>query len=246
MRDRLGLPSLVLRAGLLVALASVVGTPVVAAAVPAAPVWLAPSQGLAARFASVAVLPGAATASLTLTCNGAVVSTVECSPGVAVTFPACEVAPGGATLAVTASDGLGGTSLVSRWVARVTYPWATCIVIDRSDYRLYWIRNDRLVKAYPIAIGKRRTPTPSATWIVGRKERTPARSVYGPRRLRLFRLVRIRGRVRYRYTRYGVHGTNQPWVIGTMASHGCIRLYNADIRELWPQVPTGTRVQTRQ
>jgi lipoprotein-anchoring transpeptidase ErfK/SrfK len=246
MRDHRASFPLAFHAGLLIALALLVGTPAVAAAAPTAPVWLAPSQGLSARFATVAVLPGADTASLTLTCNGAVVSTVECSPGVAVTFPACEVAPGGATLAVTASDGLGGTIVASRWVARVTYPWATCIVIDRSDYRLYWIRDDRLVKAYPIAIGKRRTPTPSATWIVGRKERTPARSVFGPRRLRLFRLVRSRGRVRYRYTRYGVHGTNQPWVIGTMASHGCIRLYNADIRELWPQVPTGTRVQTRQ
>jgi lipoprotein-anchoring transpeptidase ErfK/SrfK len=246
MRDHRGRFPLAFRAGLLVALALMVGTPTVAAAGPTAPVWLAPSQGLSARFATVAVLPGADTASLTLTCNGVVVSRVECSPGVAVTFPACEVAPGGATLAVTASDGLGGTIVASRWVARVTYPWATCIVIDRSDYRLYWIRADRLVKAYPIAIGKRRTPTPSATWIVGRKERTPAKSVFGPRRLRLFRLVLSRGRVRYRYTRYGVHGTNQPWVIGTMASHGCIRLYNADIRELWPQVPTGTRVQTRQ
>jgi lipoprotein-anchoring transpeptidase ErfK/SrfK len=248
MRDHRASFPLAFHVGLLIALALLVGTPAVAAAAPTAPVWLAPSQGLSARFATVAVLPGADTASLTLTCNGAVVSTVECSPGVAVTFPACEVAPGGATLAVTASDGLGGTIVASRWVARVTYPWATCIVIDRSDYRLYWIRDDRLVKAYPIAIGKRRTPTPSATWIVGRKERTPARSVFGPRRLRLFRLVRSRsrGRVRYRYTRYGVHGTNQPWVIGTMASHGCIRLYNADIRELWPQVPTGTRVQTRQ
>jgi lipoprotein-anchoring transpeptidase ErfK/SrfK len=248
MRDHRASFPLAFHAGLLIALALLVGTPAVAAAAPTAPVWLAPSQGLSARFATVAVLPGADTASLTLTCNGAVVSTVECSPGVAVTFPACEVAPGGATLAVTASDGLGGTIVASRWVARVTYPWATCIVIDRSDYRLYWIRDDRLVKAYPIAIGKRRTPTPSATWIVGRKERTPARSVFGPRRLRLFRLVRSRsrGRVRYSYTRYGVHGTNQPWVIGTMASHGCIRLYNADIRELWPQVPTGTRVQTRQ
>jgi lipoprotein-anchoring transpeptidase ErfK/SrfK len=119
-------------------------------------------------------------------------------------------------------------------------------VIDRSDYRLYWIRNDQLVKAYPIAIGKRRSPTPAATWIVGRKERTPARSVYGPRKLRLFRLVRSHRRIRYRFTRYGIHGTNQPWVIGTMASHGCIRLYNADILDLWPQVPAGTRVQTRQ
>jgi lipoprotein-anchoring transpeptidase ErfK/SrfK len=230
----------------LVAMALTIAAPGLASAAPAAPVWLSPSQGIAARFVTVAVLSGAGTTSMTLTCNGSAVAAVECSQGVSVTFPRCEVPPGGATLAVSASDGMGGTSTASRWMGRVTYPRTTCIVIDRSDFRLYWIRDDQLVKAYPIAIGKRRSPTPSAYWIVGRKERTPARSVYGPRRLRLFRLVRVHGRARYRYTRYGVHGTNQPWVIGTMASHGCIRLFNADILELWPQVPAGTTVQTRQ
>jgi hypothetical protein len=230
----------------LIAVALTTGVPALAHAAPAEPVWLAPSQGLAARFASVAVMPGAGTTSMTLTCDGSVLSTLECSPSTAVAFPPCQIPLAGATLAVTASDGAGGTSVVSRWITRVAYPWATCIVIDRSDYRLYWIRNDQLVRAYPIAIGKRRSPTPSATWIVGRKERTPARSVYGPRKLRLFRLVRSRHRTRYRFTRYGIHGTNQPWVIGTMASHGCIRLYNADILDLWPQVPAGTPVQTRQ
>jgi hypothetical protein len=217
-----------------------------ALAAPSPPVWVAPAQGLSARFTTVVVLPGSETASLTLTCAGILVGSVDCSPGVAVAFAPCEVPGGGATLEVTASDGVGGTSVVSRWVSRVAYPWATCIVIDKSDFRLYWIRNDQLVKAYPIAIGKKRSATPNATWIVGRKERTPYRSVYGPRKLRLFRLVRSHGRTRYRYTRYGIHGTNQPWVIGTMASHGCIRLYNADILDLWPQVPVGTRVQTRQ
>ena len=32
--------------------------------------------------------------------------------------------------------------------------------------------------------------------------------------------------------------------IGTMASHGCIRMYNRDVLELWPQVPIGTYVVT--
>ena len=65
--------------------------------------------------------------------------------------------------------------------------------------------------------------------------------MYGPRKMRLFRL---RGG-RYVFTRYGIHGTNQPWVIGTKASHGCIRMYNRDVLELFPQVPMGTMVYTR-
>lgn len=29
----------------------------------------------------------------------------------------------------------------------------------------------------------------------------------------------------------GIHGTNEPWLLGTRASHGCIRLYNEDVLE---------------
>lgn len=38
------------------------------------------------------------------------------------------------------------------------------------------------------------------------------------------------------------HGTNREDLIGTPASHGCIRLRNADIAELFELVPEGTRV----
>ena len=32
---------------------------------------------------------------------------------------------------------------------------------------------------------------------------------------------------------YAIHGTNRPELIGGFVSHGCIRMYNADIRELY-------------
>jgi len=38
------------------------------------------------------------------------------------------------------------------------------------------------------------------------------------------------------------HGTNREDLIGTPASHGCIRLRNADIAELFDLVPEGVRV----
>lgn len=41
---------------------------------------------------------------------------------------------------------------------------------------------------------------------------------------------------------YGIHGTNVPESIGQAASHGCIRLRNADIEALVPLVPVGTPV----
>ena len=40
-----------------------------------------------------------------------------------------------------------------------------------------------------------------------------------------------------------IHGTNQPWLIGGYASHGCIRLTNAAIAVLAQQVHPGTPVE---
>lgn len=40
----------------------------------------------------------------------------------------------------------------------------------------------------------------------------------------------------------GFHGTPDPGSVGTAASHGCIRMYNADVEELFHQVTPGTPV----
>ncbi|WP_327534093.1 L,D-transpeptidase [Sinorhizobium meliloti] len=39
-----------------------------------------------------------------------------------------------------------------------------------------------------------------------------------------------------------MHGTVEPWTIGTMVSSGCIRLLNQDIMDLYRRVPVGTKV----
>lgn len=40
----------------------------------------------------------------------------------------------------------------------------------------------------------------------------------------------------------GLHGTPNPKSVGRAASHGCVRMYNKDIEELFPQVKSGTPV----
>ena len=42
---------------------------------------------------------------------------------------------------------------------------------------------------------------------------------------------------------YGIHGTNNLWSIGREATHGCVRLYNRDMRALFDRVPIGTPVR---
>jgi len=43
-------------------------------------------------------------------------------------------------------------------------------------------------------------------------------------------------------TLYRIHGSNEPWTIGTNVSSGCIRLRNADVIDLYNRVKVGTKV----
>jgi lipoprotein-anchoring transpeptidase ErfK/SrfK len=42
---------------------------------------------------------------------------------------------------------------------------------------------------------------------------------------------------------YGIHGTNAPASIGHNASHGCIRMRNRDVEELFAMVSVGDEVE---
>jgi lipoprotein-anchoring transpeptidase ErfK/SrfK len=43
-------------------------------------------------------------------------------------------------------------------------------------------------------------------------------------------------------TLYRIHGTNEPWTIGTNISSGCIRLTNDDVVDLYNRTPIGTKI----
>jgi lipoprotein-anchoring transpeptidase ErfK/SrfK len=43
-------------------------------------------------------------------------------------------------------------------------------------------------------------------------------------------------------TDYAIHGTNQPSLIGRFVSHGCIRMLNEDVTDLFGRVGVGTPV----
>ena len=51
--------------------------------------------------------------------------------------------------------------------------------------------------------------------------------------------VNANTRERYIY----IHGTNQEALLGTPASHGCVRMSNADIAECFDEIPEGTPVE---
>ena len=45
-----------------------------------------------------------------------------------------------------------------------------------------------------------------------------------------------------RDTMYRIHGTTQPWSIGTASSNGCIRMINDHVIDLYNRTPLGTKV----
>ncbi len=105
------------------------------------------------------------------------------------------------------------------------------IVIDTFRLRLIVLNDNQPYKIYPVAIGRSSTPTPIGNFQVVHKAVNWGTG-FGTRWLGL----------NVPWGKYGIHGTNKPWSIGRMASHGCIRMTNAHVEELYPWVKTGTEV----
>lgn len=104
------------------------------------------------------------------------------------------------------------------------------IVVDTGTLTLTVLLDGQPFKSFPVAIGKRETPSPVGSWTVVNKGRWEGG--FGTRWLGL----------NVPYGLYGIHGTNKPWSIGRMESHGCIRMYNRDVEVLYSWVKTGTPV----
>ncbi|HEX3012204.1 MAG TPA: peptidoglycan-binding protein [Syntrophomonadaceae bacterium] len=107
---------------------------------------------------------------------------------------------------------------------------ATTICIDTGQ-RILSFCSPGFNKIYPVAVGKKSTPSPLGDWVITQKLMNPG----GPFGVRWMRLSCPWGG-------YGIHGTNNPRSIGKAASHGCIRMYNEDVTELYDMVALGTPV----
>lgn len=113
------------------------------------------------------------------------------------------------------------------------------VLVHKRVMRAYQIRDRKVVRTWPVATGMHSTPTPDGHFRLARAE--AAGGSWGVLRRRLYR--RTGGT--WRKTSYYIHGTNDPWSIGMMASHGCVRMYNSHIRQFSRVVPTGTLVRIR-
>lgn len=106
------------------------------------------------------------------------------------------------------------------------------LVVNLADCTLSIYDGAHLHKRYPVAVGKKSTPTPQGEWVINYKEHSD-RSIFGTRWMRLD----------IPWGSYGIHGTNMPWSIGSLASSGCVRMRNKDAEELYSWVSIGTPVE---
>jgi len=121
----------------------------------------------------------------------------------------------------------------------------TRILIDESRHQLWLYKRGRVVLKTPAAIGKPSTPTPVGTFFV--TQRFVVTNPYGPYGPRAIGISAFSDVLRT-WTDggpIGIHGTNEPFLIGQPVSHGCIRLPNAAILKLFGLVPLGTPVTIR-
>lgn len=117
------------------------------------------------------------------------------------------------------------------------------IVISLADRRLVLLEGDHVLKTYEIAVGKPGTPSPEGRFEVVNRIPNPIWCA-GGRAVRPGKLNPLGTRwIGLSKKGYGIHGTNEPDSIGKAASHGCIRMRNRDVEELFELVETGAPVE---
>jgi len=127
------------------------------------------------------------------------------------------------------------------------------IVIKTSQRRLYYVISDGKAIRYPVGVGKRGMAW-SGTAVIDGKYIRPGWSAPDSIRKDYSRLPTVvpggsprnpMGAAAMTLSgggEYAIHGTNNPGSVGGFVSHGCIRMYNQDVMDLYGRVSFGTPV----
>jgi lipoprotein-anchoring transpeptidase ErfK/SrfK len=120
------------------------------------------------------------------------------------------------------------------------------VIVRVRRHRLEVWRRHRLVTRQRVAVGRRRMPTPHGVFFVVEllKPSSPYGS-YGPYSFGLSAHSNVLRSFGGGDGRIGMHGTNQPSLLGHSISHGCIRMRNRAVRKLARLLPLGTPVLIR-
>ena len=141
-------------------------------------------------------------------------------------------------------------------VARTTVAFETkqpagSIYISTKERRLYYILGNGQAVRYGIGVGRDGFRWGGTHRVTAKKEWpdwTPPSQMLKrrpdlPRHMKGGEDNPLGARAMYLgSTLYRIHGSNEPWTIGTAVSSGCIRMRNEDVIDLYERVRVGTRV----
>ena len=119
------------------------------------------------------------------------------------------------------------------------------VLVSIPDRRLAVLENGKVLRTFSVAVGAPVSPSPAGQFVVANRISNPtyyhpgvvipagSDNPIGPRWIGLSQ----KG--------VGIHGTNEPHSIGHAVSHGCIRLRNQDVEQLFAMVQVGDVVEIR-
>lgn len=120
------------------------------------------------------------------------------------------------------------------------------VVVRLRAHRLELWKSTRLVLRAKTVVGKPSTPTPTGLFFVTDLLRPPdPGGTYGPYAFNLSAHSRVFFHFAGGDGVVAIHGTDEPWLLGESASHGCVRVRNSVIRRLAHVLPLGTPVLIR-
>lgn len=155
-------------------------------------------------------------------------------------------------------------------VGPTTGPWIEVLLPDRPNGHLGWVPSDsvkltqtdlvvhvdlegrhlqvtkagQVVLDVPVAVGTEANPTPTgATYVTELIKNTNPNGSYGPYAYGLALHSDTLSEFEGGDGQVGIHGTDEPNLIGQRVSHGCVRLSNASVLQLVAlQLPLGVPV----
>lgn len=136
----------------------------------------------------------------------------------------------------------GRTGWVPRDALGHFYEVHTQLIVDRHKLRATLYRSGKKIWSAPVGVGKASTPTPGGHFYIRERIRAlQGGTIYGPYAFGTSDYSTLSewpgGGI------VGIHGTNEPQLIPGRPSHGCIRLTNAKVSQLWRLMPLGTPVR---
>jgi lipoprotein-anchoring transpeptidase ErfK/SrfK len=120
------------------------------------------------------------------------------------------------------------------------------VIVNKQTNELAFVNENRIQTVMSVATGRTEELTPEGIFTITvkakdpyyRKKDIPGGSPENPLGTRWigFDAEGTDGRI------YGMHGTNNPELIGKNVSNGCIRLQNEAIESLFEYIPLGTKI----